>query len=32
VLLVLPVFGLLDRIDALLIVSPVLYMYAVWWR
>jgi phosphatidate cytidylyltransferase len=24
--------GLLDRIDALLIVSPVLYMYAVWWR
>jgi phosphatidate cytidylyltransferase len=24
--------GLLDRIDALLIVSPVLYLYAVWWR
>jgi phosphatidate cytidylyltransferase len=24
--------GLLDRIDALLLVSPVLYMYAVWWR
>ena len=24
--------GLLDRIDALLIVSPVLYLYAVCWR
>ncbi|MEO8184336.1 MAG: phosphatidate cytidylyltransferase [Deltaproteobacteria bacterium] len=24
--------GLLDRIDALLIVSPVLYLYAVYWR
>jgi phosphatidate cytidylyltransferase len=24
--------GLLDRIDALLMVSPVLYLYAVWWR
>jgi phosphatidate cytidylyltransferase len=24
--------GLLDRIDALLIVSPVLYLYTAWWR
>ena len=24
--------GLLDRIDALLMVSPVVYLYAVWWR
>lgn len=24
--------GLLDRIDALLVVAPVLYLYAVWWR
>lgn len=23
--------GLLDRIDALLIVSPILYLYATWW-
>ncbi len=23
--------GILDRIDALLIVSPVLYLYAAWW-
>jgi len=24
--------GLLDRIDALLIVAPILYLYATWWR
>jgi phosphatidate cytidylyltransferase len=24
--------GILDRIDALLIVSPVLYLYAAWWH
>jgi phosphatidate cytidylyltransferase len=24
--------GLLDRIDALLIVAPILYLYATWWQ
>jgi phosphatidate cytidylyltransferase len=24
--------GILDRIDALLIASPVLYLYVLWWQ